>query len=227
MHAELAYTMVVTEKCDVYSFGVVALEIIMGRHPGDLLSTLTSSSTENPMVNDVLDPRLSSPMNRLVEWDIVMVMMLSFSCLSSNPKSRPSMQSVSHEFLAHRMPLPKPLHLISLSQQILENKGDYTYRWWACFLKFSSTSPSPSSSSSPSSSPSTIARVLKKILGVSVTAPLRLDSAMILRGIDPPKILQVFARETVRLRGLDSSDGRIATVVWETTCFLSIIFFAI
>ncbi|KAM7493613.1 hypothetical protein LguiB_028222 [Lonicera macranthoides] len=31
------------------------------------------------------------------------------------------------------------------------------------------------------------ARVLKKILGVSATAPLRLDSAMILRGIDPPK----------------------------------------
>ncbi|KAM7461182.1 hypothetical protein LguiA_029303 [Lonicera macranthoides] len=106
--------MVVTEKCDVYSFGVVALEIIMGRHPGDLLSTLTSSSTENPTVNDVLDPRLSSPMDRLVEWDIVMVMRLAFSCLSSNPKSQPSMQSVSHEFLAHRMPLPKPLHLISL-----------------------------------------------------------------------------------------------------------------
>ncbi|KAM7461168.1 hypothetical protein LguiA_029289 [Lonicera macranthoides] len=103
---ELAYTMVVIEKCDVYSFGVVAFEITMGRHPGDLLSTLTSSSTENPMVNDVLDPRLSSPMDRLVEWDIVMVMRLAFSCLSSNPKSRPSMQSVSHEFLAHRMPLP-------------------------------------------------------------------------------------------------------------------------
>ncbi|KAM7461175.1 hypothetical protein LguiA_029296 [Lonicera macranthoides] len=111
---ELAYTMVVIEKCDVYSFGVVAFEIIMGRHPGYLLSTLTSSSTENPTVNDVLDPRLSSPMDRLVEWDIVMVMRLAFSCLSSNPKSRPSMQSVSHEFLAQRMPLPKPLHLISL-----------------------------------------------------------------------------------------------------------------
>ncbi|KAM7515308.1 hypothetical protein LguiA_004891 [Lonicera macranthoides] len=48
-------------------------------------------------------------------------------------------------------------------------------------------SSSPSSSSSPPSPPSTIARVLKKILGVFATAPLRLDSAMILRGIDPPK----------------------------------------
>ncbi|KAL1531759.1 MDIS1-interacting receptor like kinase 2-like [Salvia divinorum] len=30
---ELAFTMVVTEKCDVYSFGVVALEIMFGDHP--------------------------------------------------------------------------------------------------------------------------------------------------------------------------------------------------
>ncbi|KAL6011588.1 hypothetical protein ACLOJK_002036 [Asimina triloba] len=37
---ELVYSMRVTEKCDVYSFGVVTLEVIMGRHPGDLLSHL-------------------------------------------------------------------------------------------------------------------------------------------------------------------------------------------
>ncbi|KAL8528354.1 hypothetical protein ACS0TY_005967 [Phlomoides rotata] len=36
---ELAYTMVVTEKCDVYSFGVVALETMFGNHPGDFLKT--------------------------------------------------------------------------------------------------------------------------------------------------------------------------------------------
>ncbi|PRQ41022.1 putative protein kinase RLK-Pelle-LRR-XI-1 family [Rosa chinensis] len=35
---ELAFTMAVTEKCDVYGFGVVALEIIIGRHPGELIS---------------------------------------------------------------------------------------------------------------------------------------------------------------------------------------------
>ncbi|XP_034707992.1 MDIS1-interacting receptor like kinase 2-like [Vitis riparia] len=37
---ELAYTMVVTEKCDVYSFGVVALETMIGKHPGELITTL-------------------------------------------------------------------------------------------------------------------------------------------------------------------------------------------
>ncbi|KAM7461169.1 hypothetical protein LguiA_029290 [Lonicera macranthoides] len=113
---ELAYTMVVTEKCDVYSFGVVALEILMGKHPGDLLSSLTSPSTRNSTVNEVLDPRLSRPIDRLVEWDIVMVMRLVFSCISSNPKSRPTMRSVSQQFLIRRMPLPKPLHLISLME---------------------------------------------------------------------------------------------------------------
>ncbi|KAM7461203.1 hypothetical protein LguiA_029324 [Lonicera macranthoides] len=111
---ELAYTMVVTEKCDVYSFGVVALEILIGKHPGDLLSSLTTPSTRNLTVNDVLDPRLSLPIDRLIEWDIIMVMRLAFSCISSNPKSRPTMQSVSQQFLVRRMPLPKPLHLISL-----------------------------------------------------------------------------------------------------------------
>ena len=35
--------MIVTEKGDAYSFGVVTLETIMGRHPGDFLSSLSPS----------------------------------------------------------------------------------------------------------------------------------------------------------------------------------------
>ena len=34
--SEHAYTMEVSEKCDVYSFGVVVLEVIIGRHPGEI-----------------------------------------------------------------------------------------------------------------------------------------------------------------------------------------------
>ena len=68
--AELAYTMKVTEKSDVYSFGVVALEILMGRHPGELLTSLSSS--QSVMLNEILDKRLPPP-NRLVAQDVFLV----------------------------------------------------------------------------------------------------------------------------------------------------------
>ncbi|PRQ52050.1 putative protein kinase RLK-Pelle-LRR-XI-1 family [Rosa chinensis] len=40
---EFAYTMEMNEKCDVYSFGVLTLEVIMGKHPGDLMISVLSS----------------------------------------------------------------------------------------------------------------------------------------------------------------------------------------
>ena len=53
--------MVVTEKCDVYSFGMVVLETIMGMHPGELVTSLSSSSTQNTKLSDILYSRLSYP----------------------------------------------------------------------------------------------------------------------------------------------------------------------
>lgn len=98
-YAELAHTTVVTEKSDVYSFGVVVLEIMMGRHPGDLLSTFTTlRSTENKMMNDILDRRLQRP-TRPQETEIILVLTQASACLQSNPKFRPSMRSLSYEFL--------------------------------------------------------------------------------------------------------------------------------
>ncbi|KAL1827443.1 hypothetical protein ACET3Z_005855 [Daucus carota] len=94
---ELAYTMVVSEKCDVYSFGVVALEIMMGSHPGDFLSDFrTSRCTPNRMLNDLLDTRLPRP-TRQQEHDIVLILRQSFACLCSNPKFRPSMNTLCRE----------------------------------------------------------------------------------------------------------------------------------
>ncbi|KAM7497685.1 hypothetical protein LguiA_022099 [Lonicera macranthoides] len=58
---EFAYTMKVTEKCDVYSFGVLALEVIQGKHPGDLIAIVLSSSTEEIQLKDMVDQRLSFP----------------------------------------------------------------------------------------------------------------------------------------------------------------------
>jgi hypothetical protein len=50
-YAELTYIMKVTKKCDVYNFGVVALEILMERHPTELLTSLASSSSQNMMLH--------------------------------------------------------------------------------------------------------------------------------------------------------------------------------
>ncbi|KAI4352277.1 hypothetical protein L6164_006546 [Bauhinia variegata] len=62
---QLAYTMEVNEKCDVYSFGVLVLEILMGKHPGDIIHLLTSSLSTNHNLasKDLLDQRLSHPLN--------------------------------------------------------------------------------------------------------------------------------------------------------------------
>ncbi|KAJ9546053.1 hypothetical protein OSB04_025760 [Centaurea solstitialis] len=58
---ELGCSMKVTEKCDVYSFGVLTLEVIKGEHPGDIITFLSSPSTEKMELKDLLDRRLVVP----------------------------------------------------------------------------------------------------------------------------------------------------------------------
>jgi serine/threonine protein kinase len=114
--------MKVTEKCDVYSFGVVALEIIMERHPMELLTSLSSSSSQNMILHEILDQRLPPP-NHLVTQDIFLVATIAFACLHEKPKSRPTMKCVSQEFLSQKKPIAKPLQGFSLWQ--LRNKEMY------------------------------------------------------------------------------------------------------
>ncbi|XP_023514477.1 MDIS1-interacting receptor like kinase 2-like [Cucurbita pepo subsp. pepo] len=91
------------EKCDVYSFGVVALEVIMGKHPGELLTYLWSKSTPHIFINDLLDSRLKSPLLQIgVAQSILLTLTLSFACLHPNPKSRPTMQHLTREFNIQR-----------------------------------------------------------------------------------------------------------------------------
>ncbi|XP_024041159.1 probable leucine-rich repeat receptor-like protein kinase At1g35710 isoform X1 [Citrus clementina] len=121
---ELAYTMIVTEKSDVYSFGVVALEVLMGKHPGELLSSLSSSLDKNIKLIDLLDPRLSPPVDQKIRQDIILVSTVAFSCLRSQPKSRPTMQLVSNDFIArNKAPMQKPFHEISILE--LRNQEMY------------------------------------------------------------------------------------------------------
>lgn len=95
---ELSYTMKVTEKCDVYSFGVTALEVIAGAYPAGFLSNLSVLSAELQLpLNTMLDQRLNPPLPE-VENKLGFVLKVAFSCLNNNPKSRPTMYTVSQLF---------------------------------------------------------------------------------------------------------------------------------
>ncbi|KAL7609482.1 hypothetical protein Lser_V15G11910 [Lactuca serriola] len=92
---ELAYTMVANEKCDVYSFGVVALEVIIGKHPGDLITSLPTLSDDHLVLANVGDSRIPPPSSQ-VEKDVMLVLRVSRACLNSNPHERPTMHHVSN-----------------------------------------------------------------------------------------------------------------------------------
>ncbi|WCJ30823.1 Leucine-rich repeat receptor-like protein kinase family protein [Euphorbia peplus] len=126
---ELAYTMQVNEKCDVYSFGVVALEIIIGKHPGDLITSFSPSSTSSScgqicqqtlLKDDVIDQRLSSPRNKTVEG-VMNVVKVAFACLSTNPEFRPTMRQVSSQLLVSKwLPLTKPFSELTLGDILVD-----------------------------------------------------------------------------------------------------------
>lgn len=122
MHAELAYTMEVNEKCDVYSFGVLALEVIMGKHPGDLISSLSTSSSSTPpsnvlglLMKNIVDQRLAAPGKQVAE-EVVCVVKLAFACLRPIPQSRPTIRQVSLQLSKQMQPLQTAFHMITLGQ---------------------------------------------------------------------------------------------------------------
>ncbi|RHN44383.1 putative protein kinase RLK-Pelle-LRR-XI-1 family [Medicago truncatula] len=113
---ELAYTMVVSEKCDVYSFGVMALEILLGRHPEEILSSLQLTSTQDIKLREVLDKRLQRPNNEMVSLHIIQVAVVAFACLNLSLSSRPTMKCVSQSFSTQIIPLSIPLSEFSAHQ---------------------------------------------------------------------------------------------------------------
>ncbi|VAI35264.1 unnamed protein product [Triticum turgidum subsp. durum] len=88
---ECSYTSLVTEKCDVYSFGVVVLEVLMGKHPGDL-QAFHSSLEDQFLLEEILDKRLPQP--EAGEEEVRRCISVAFECLTPSPKERPTMLKV-------------------------------------------------------------------------------------------------------------------------------------
>jgi len=99
--------MEVNEKCDVYSFGVLALEILFGKHPGDFVTSLVSSSNvmestlDIPSLMSKLDERLPYPAKPTAK-EIVLILRMTNACLSESPSSRPTMEQVVNDSSMHK-----------------------------------------------------------------------------------------------------------------------------
>lgn len=114
--------MKITEKSDVYSFGVVALEVMMGRHPGELISSLSAKEAlpddSDMFLKDLLDQRLSPPQGQIAE-EVVFVVIIGLACTRATPESRPTMRSVAKELSARTQPyLPETMETITVSKLV-------------------------------------------------------------------------------------------------------------
>lgn len=92
----------VTDKSDVYSFGVVALEVMMGKHPGELLFSPALSDDPDSFMKDVLDQRLPPPTGQVAE-EVLLVVSVALACTHAAPESRPTMRFVAKQ-LSARVP---------------------------------------------------------------------------------------------------------------------------
>ncbi|XP_052190021.1 MDIS1-interacting receptor like kinase 2-like [Diospyros lotus] len=119
---ELAYTMEVNAKLDVYSFGILTFEVLMGKHPCDLISSISSScSSSLPstfhgiLLKDILDNRLPPPESQMVK-EIMITTKLALACVNTDPYLRPSMRQVYVELSKQRSFFESSFHTITFGQ---------------------------------------------------------------------------------------------------------------
>jgi len=87
--------MAVTEKCDVFSYGVFAFEVLTGKHPGELVSYIQTSTEQKINFKEILDPRLPPPVKSPILKELALIANLALSCLQTNPQSRPTMRNIA------------------------------------------------------------------------------------------------------------------------------------
>lgn len=109
--------MPVTDKSDVYSFGVVALEVMMGKHPGELLfSPALSALSDDPdsFMKDVLDQRLPPPTGQVAE-EVLPVVSVALACTHAAPESHPPCVSWQNNYQLESL---LPSHTVILNKLI-------------------------------------------------------------------------------------------------------------
>uniref|UniRef100_A0A0E0B7B3 non-specific serine/threonine protein kinase n=1 Tax=Oryza glumipatula TaxID=40148 RepID=A0A0E0B7B3_9ORYZ len=117
---ELSFTCVVTEKCDVYSFGVVVLEVVMGKHPMELLQTLLSSEQQHTLVKEILDERPTAP-TTTEEESIEILIKVAFYCLEASPHARPTMMEAYQTLIQQHSSSSCPIRFNEVTLEQLRN----------------------------------------------------------------------------------------------------------
>lgn len=120
-HAELVYSDSVNEKYYVCSFGVIALEIIMGKHSGELVSSLTFASTRNILLKYLLDQILTTTNNQQSSQSLALIATICFAYLHSHPRCKTTMQIVCGRLVTKKFSLTKPHDEISVRDML--NQG--------------------------------------------------------------------------------------------------------
>ncbi|KAL0351591.1 UNVERIFIED_CONTAM: putative leucine-rich repeat receptor-like protein kinase [Sesamum calycinum] len=71
----------------------------MGRHPGDLISSISSSESisHSTLLKDMMDTRLPPARKQVEEELVVLMAKLAFDCVQANPQLRPTMQQVAYQ----------------------------------------------------------------------------------------------------------------------------------
>ena len=127
-----------SEKCDVYSFRVVTLEVIMGKHPGDLfssfLSTSFASSSYDVLLEDVLDQRLALP-TRQVAKKVVVVAKIALACLHQSTFSSDHATSLS-EAINLEIPVHKAFGHDHIKRTCWSRKSDLSFTSVLHILKY-------------------------------------------------------------------------------------------
>ncbi|XP_058092462.1 uncharacterized protein LOC131238890 [Magnolia sinica] len=104
------------EAVYILVFSIVALEVMMGRHPGELISSLSSPNREDILLKDMLDKHHSNPMAEVAR-EVVFAVSMALACIWPYPNSWPTMHHVAQELSVGRPSCSlESFHALTLGQ---------------------------------------------------------------------------------------------------------------